>query len=213
MSKALTEFLTQVLPHVPGCPETTAVNAIRNACIRFCTDTWLVRETLAAQNVTAAQDEYPIVASAENESVGLVSFLHDKLELPKKTEEELDVVDSGWRTADPGVATAVLCPTPELVKLNRVPLESISGGMIMRIAIRPTDAAENVNDILLNDWLKAIKYGALEELHEIPGKGWSDMKQSIWYGKRFNFEIQSGKARARMGNMNKSTVAQARAWI
>jgi hypothetical protein len=106
-----------------------------------------------------------------------------------------------------------MCPTPDRILLNRVPAEAITDGMIVRIATRPTDSTTTINDQLFNDWRKAIKYGALEELLEIPSKGWSDMKQSIWYGKRFNFEIQRGKARARMGNMNKSTVAQARAWI
>ena len=213
MAKALTTFLPQIQPHVPGCPESVILEAIRNACIRFCTDTWLVREDIAAQDVTAAQDEYQITASTDNESIGLISFLHDKLELGQKTEEELDIIDSGWRTADPGVATYVMLPLPDLVKLNRVPAETITAGMIMRIATRPTDTADDVDDLLFNDWRKAIKYGALEELYEIPKKGWSDMKMSLWYGKRFNFQIQSGKARARMGNMNKSTMAQARAWI
>lgn len=213
MSTALTAFLTQVQTHVPGCPENVMLEAIRNACIRFCTDTWLVRESLTPINVVVGTDEYILTASVNNESIGLISFLHDKLELPNKTEEELDVLDSGWRTADPGVATSVISLLPDLVKLNRVPLEAITDGLIVRIATRPTDDAIVVNDLLFNDWRKGIKYGSLEELFEIPGKQWSDMKQSIFYGKRFNFETQRGRARAVMGNARKSTVARNRAWL
>jgi len=210
---SLESFLPLVQPHAPGCPESIILNAIRNACIRVCTDSWLVRENLPASDIVAGVDDYTITASPGNETIGLISFLHNKLELGKRTEEELDIIDSGWRTADPGVATYVMAPTPDRILLNRVPAETITGGMIVRIATRPTDSASEVNDLLFNDWRKAIKYGALEELYEIPEKGWSDMKQSIWYGGRFNYEIQRGKARARMGNMTKSTTAKVRAWI
>ena len=85
--------------------------------------------------------------------------------------------------------------------------------MMVRVATKPQPNAEEVQDALLNDWSVAIKYGALEQLYEIPEKGWSDMKQSVWYGKRFNFEVQRGKARAKMGHMNKSTTVKARAWV
>jgi hypothetical protein len=213
MTASLEAFLPSVQPHVQGCPESLIIDAIRNACIRFCTGTWLIRENLEPSDIVVDVDDYTIAATAGNETIGLISFLHNKLELPKKTEEELDILDSGWRTADPGVATAVMCPTPDRILLNRVPAETITDGMIVRIATRPTDSTTTINNQLFNDWRKAIKYGALEELLEIPDKGWSDIKQSIWYGKRFNFEIQRGKARARMGNMTKSTVAQTRAWI
>ena len=209
----LTDFLPQIQPSISGCPESIALDAIRNACIRFCTDTWLVRESLFASDIVAGVRDYTISASAGNETIGVISFLYNEIELPKMTEEELDVLDSGWRTSDPGVATAITAPTPDRILLNRIPEETIINGMIARIATRPTDSATSVSDLLFNDWRKAIKYGALEELYEIPKKGWSDMKQSLWYGKKFNFEIQRGKARARMGNMTKSTVAKSRAWI
>ena len=213
MAKALTEFLPQVQPHVPGCPEGVILEAIRNACIRFCTDTWLIRETLAPITVAVGADEYALTASTDNESIGIVSFLHDKRELDQKTEDELDIIDSGWRTADPGVASYVTMLLPDVAKLNREPAEEIVDGLIVRIATKPTDTADSVDDLLFNDWRKAIKYGAIEDLLEIPEKGWSNMKLSLWYGKRFNFEIQRGKARARMGFMSKSTTVKNRAWI
>ena len=213
MAKELTAFLPQIQTHTPGCPEPVILEAIRNACIRFCTDTWLVRETLTPINVVVGTDEYALTASINNEAVGMVSFLHNKLELPKKTEEELDALDSGWRTADPGVATSVISLLPDLIQLNREPAEAITDGLIVKIATRPDDDATVVNDLLFNDWRKAIKYGALKDLFEIPGKGWSDMKQSLWYGKNFNYEIQKAKARATMGNLRGSTTAKNRAWI
>jgi len=209
----ITDFIPLIRAHVSGCPDNIIQNAALNACIRFCTDTWIIRETLPASDITIGVDDYTINAAANKAPVGMISFLYDKRELDKKTEEELDIIDQGWRTADPGVATYVMAPEPDRILLNRVPAETIVGGMIVEIATRPIDDALEVDDLLYKDWRDTIKYGALAELLEIPEKQWSDMKQSIWYGKRFNFGIQSGKARARMGNMTKSTNARMRAWI
>jgi len=208
----LESILPLIQPHIPGCPESIALDAIRNACIRFCKDTRLIRETLPADDIISTVDDYTMTASLNNDIVGIVHFLYDERELPGHTEEELDIIDNGWRTADPGEATAYMSISPNRFKLNRVPDETIVGGLIVRIATRPTDTATEVNDILFNDWRETIKYGALSELLEIPEKLWSDMKQSIWYGKRFNFGIQSGKAQSVKGNLKKSTGAVMRSW-
>lgn len=212
----LEDFLPDIQPHLPGCPEGVTLNAIRNSCIRFCTDTWLIRENLAAIDVVINVDEYTMTAASQSDNVivGMVNILYDEKPLARVTEEELDIADVGWRTnTTTGVPNMVTSPKPDIILLNRIPEESITGGMIVRVATKPTSTTSTVDDLLLDDWTEGIKYGALQELYEIPGKGWSDMKQALWYGKRFNFEIQRGKARIRMGNMTKSTVARNRAWI
>ena len=209
----LESFLPQIQPHIPSCPKSIALDAIRNACIRFCNDTWLIRETLPADDILATVDDYTITASLNNDVVGIISILYNKLEIGKKTEEELDILDSGWRTADPGIATAFISLNPNRFKFNRIPAETYIGGMIIRIATKPTATTTTVNDILFNNWRETIKYGALSELLEIPEKKWSDMKQSIWYGKRFNFGIHSARAQSVKGNMKKSTSAVMRSWI
>lgn len=211
---SLEDFTKDIRPHVPGCPEDVILNAIRKSCIRFCTDTWVIRETLQTFNADSDEDTYALTTISGDAVVGVISFLYDDLELAKKTEEELDIEDYGWRTADAGTPTMVTSPdNASSVRLNRRSEVGTTSEMKVRVATKPQPNAEEVQDALLNDWSVAIKYGALEQLYEIPEKGWSDMKQSVWYGKRFNFEVQRGKARAKMGHMNKSTTVKARAWV
>ena len=210
----LEAFINHVGPHVPGCPEEIILDAIRDSCIRFCTDTWVVRETLQAFLADSDEDTYTLTPISGDAVVGIISFLYDEVELAKKTEEELDIIDSGWRTADAGTPTMVTSPdTAGSIRLNRKAEVGTTSEMRVRVATKPNPDDTEVQDVLLNEWFRAIKYGALEQLYEIPGKGWSDMKQSMWYGKRFNFEIQRGKARARMGHMTKSTAAKNMAWV
>lgn len=214
MATPLTSFIKQVMPHVSGCPEAIVIDATREAAVKFCTHTQIIREKIPPIDVLAGTDEYNIVASSEKEVVGIVSFLYNNRELHQKTEEELDIIDCGWRTAEPGVATYVAVPEPGRFILNRIPIEDIPGSIVIKAATKPAGNAENLDDALHSNWIEAIKYGSLESLFEIPGKGWSDMNQALWYGKRFNYLIQSGKARARMGHLtNKTTVAQLRAWV
>lgn len=213
MATALTAFLPDIQTFVPGCSHNAMVAAIRNACIRFCVETTIVRETLTAITVNVGQDEYTLVASTGNESVGIVHLIHDSRDMKVKTEEELDIIDNGWRIADDGVAFYATMLSPDVFKLNRVPAEAITDGLVPRIATRPTDTTVNVDDLLYNEWREAIKYGALKELKEIPGKGWSNTKDALAYGREFLFYIQQAKARARMGHgLNKSTTAKMRSW-
>jgi hypothetical protein len=210
----LESFIIHVGPHLPGCPEEVILDAIRDSCIRFCTDTWVIRETLQAFLADSDEDTYTLTPLSGDAVVGIVSFRFDEIELTKTTEEELDVLDFGWRSADAGNPTMVTSPDESgIVRLNRKAIVGTTSEMRVRVATKPQSDADEVQDALLNEWFRAVKYGALELLYEIPGKGWSDQKQSRWYGKRFNFEIQRGKARARMGHMTKSTVARSRAWI
>lgn len=211
---ALEDFIKHVGPHVPGCPEEVILDAIRDACIRFCTDTWIIREDLQPFLADSDEDTYELSTISGDGIVGIISFLYDERELTKRTEEELDVIDSGWRTADAGTPTMVTSPDDAgSVRLNRKAEVGTTSEMKVRVATKPQSDADEVADVLLSEWFRAIKYGALEQLFEIPKKGWSDIKQSMWYGKRFNFEIQRGKARARMGHMAKSTTAKNMAWV
>ena len=213
MATSLTEFLPDVTPSVPGCPRSLILDAIRNACIRFCEETWIIRETLTAIDVVAGTDVYTLTASTNNLPVGLIHFSYNERDLTFKTEEELDIIDQGWRVADPGTPFFVTSPSPDTFRLNRVPSEAITDGMVPRIATKPTNETSSVDDLLYRDWRDGIRAGALQELKGIPDKGWSDDKAAMSNGQLFNFYIQRGKARAVMGHMRKSTTAKMRQWV
>ena len=53
MSKPLADFLPEVLPFVPGCPQPVAINAVRNSVIQFMTETGLSEQTLSVSLVDA----------------------------------------------------------------------------------------------------------------------------------------------------------------
>jgi len=210
---SLDVFIPQVSPFAPGCPEEVAKEAILNACIKFCEESWILREDIPAGNIVAGIDDYTISPQVGREVVSVISFLYNEVELARKTEEELDREDYGWRTADPGTPTAIIQLEPGRVRLNRIPSESVIGGLIPRVVTKPTEDASTVDERLFNDWKKAIRYGALEEIQSIPNKMWTDIKLADRNGRLFSNEIQKAKARANMSYFKRSTTAQMRPWI
>jgi len=213
MATSLEAFLPLIRPHLEGCPDAVMRDSVRNACIRLARDSTLVRQYINAGDVVAGADDYTITPLADTEVVRIISLVYDKRELTRKTEEELDIIDSGWRTADPGNATYYSQPKPYRFRLNRIPAETITLGLLPRIASKPSLAATTVNDLLYDDWRETVKHGVLAELLEVPNKVWSDFKLSQWHGNRFNFGIQSARAESQTGFMKKSTAARARVWL
>lgn len=209
----LSIFMPEVRVYVPGCPNDLIKNAVRDACIRFCRDSWIVREDIEPGDVLVDVDDYKIIPGQYRQMISLVSILYDNEELPKMSEEELDQRDPGWRTSDPGRPTAVSMTQPDRIRLNRKPEETIVDGFIPRIVTKPTRDAPYVNDRLYYDWKEEIQQGALTALLAIPEKKWTNIKLSTWNGKQFNAGIQTAKDRATMSYFKKSTAAQPRAWV
>ena len=54
----LREFLPDVLPQVPGCPDTMAEREIRDAAIRFCRDTYAWQEEIDQLQTKADREAY-----------------------------------------------------------------------------------------------------------------------------------------------------------
>src|SRR5512137_870759 len=82
-------FLPEVMPYVQDVPDTVAVQAIRNACIEFCTETHYLQENL--DPITGQEDvgEYDLDANDSNYKVVEImqAYYGDQLLIPKAQEE------------------------------------------------------------------------------------------------------------------------------
>jgi len=212
MATDLEKFVSGVLPHVPGCPESLAINMIRRAVIRLCEDSTIWRDDIPAGDIDIDVADYTITPPADTRIIALMSLMYDGVEMTKRTEEWLDVNDSSWRNSNPGSPTSIVNYAPDRFILNRVPTKTIVGGMVSRVILKPTNDALVCGDLIYNDWSEAVEHGAISLLMEIPEKKWSDMNLSMYHGRQFNFQIQRARARATMGFAKKSTTAQMQSW-
>jgi len=201
MAVNLTEFVQNIMPHVSGCPRNLVVNAVRKAIDRLCTDAHIWREDIPAGDITINVDDYTITPPANTRMVTLISLLYEEQEIAKRTEEWLDANDVGWRVSSIGTPTALVYYAPDRIKFNRLPLATITDGLVARVVLKPTRTAETVEDIIYEDWFECIEHGALHYLMEIPKKDWSDIQLSQYHGRHFIFQIQRAKAYVTKGNV------------
>lgn len=213
MSADFEDYLSRVRQDAPGCPESVMIDAVRDAAIELCERAHIWRETLAAINTIIGTDRYTLTPATANTNVVLpVSVLYKDKPLEGKSEEELDATDYGWRTADNGQPTAFINDPGGILWLNRKPEEAITGGLVVRVSLKPTQTATAAADFLYQDHLEAIAHGAKRRLMETVGKKWSNADGSRFHGAKFNYYVAQAHAKATKGGNRKSTYVRMRAW-
>lgn len=197
-------FTPEIRPEVPGCPTEAIENAVRKAVIDFCNQTLIWREELAAIDTVVGQDVYTLTPPAQGRVVLPIHVAYDEITMLEKSEEEQDYVDDGWRISTNSKPRFYHCPKPDQIRFSRKSDSVITGGIVVKAAIKPTNTATGVDDIIFDDWLYQIKDGALATLMSMPKQVWYDPNQSIIHDRKFNAAIQRGKSRAKRGHTRKT---------
>ena len=199
MATNFSSFLTGVLPSVPACPRTTAINAVRDAARRLCEDSLAVRKTLTAINTVVGQDIYTLPVTTDMEIIAITYAEYDGVPITPKSPEWLDENDYNWRNAGNGKAQYCFMPSSLQIQLNRKSDSIIAGGLVVEVALKPSITADSCDDSLYIDYKEAVEHGAKHYLMQIPKKEWSDINLSAFHGKHFNFQIQRATAITRRG--------------
>lgn len=202
MPKPLSDFLPQVLTHVPGCIDLLAKNAVLEAAIEFCERTKVNDEALAAIDVLADTGTYNLTAPASTEIVEILSVKHDGESLDPTSRAALDADRPDWETdtdtplayfSDPGRTTVTLGPTPDA---------DLVGGLVVRAAVRPARTATTIDDFLYNQHLQAIAHGALARLFAMAKKEWTSAAKSKEHRDAFDLQISNATVKRAKGHVN-----------
>lgn len=194
MAATWIQFAREVLPAVPGCSPLIAENAIRSAVIDLCQKARVWRETLAAINVVQDQAAYVLTPSAGSRIISSVNVTYNEESIEADTEEDMDYVYGDWRLLPTGTPTKYLFMSPETLTLNKKPAAAITGGLIVRVTVKPTVDATDCDDLIRDDWLDVVADGAKAKLMAIPGQPWSNLAEARYLKKEF----RKGVARARI---------------
>lgn len=206
-------YLTEVRPDVPGCPENTMINAVRNAAIELCEKSRIWRETLAPIDVVQGEDQYQLTSANTQALVNdPVHVAYDGRPLSGKTEEELDRIDRSWRTADENPPQCYLLGSGAVLWLNRKPDLAITGGLVVRVSLKPAPGSDGADDFIYNDWHEAIAHGAKRRLMEIPEKKWTNLALARFHGQKFTYFINQALAKADKGNLRQASYVQIPQW-
>lgn len=181
MSITLESFLPYVIPHVIGCPEPLAIQALRRACIEFCRRTDIVQRIQAPMDATVDTQEYAVTIPADMDMCRVLGVAWNQYWLVPVPPEQ---AKSGplLRGADLGTAEALTGPpkfyhlkTPDATSVCVYPLpdSTYAASLLIQASFRPTLSALSVDDSLFDDWLDGVAAGAIYRLKSMPGQPFS----------------------------------------
>ena len=191
-------LLNEVMPDVPGCPKEVAINAIRKAAIEFCEKSFVWVVNHAAINAVANQGKYPYVPTVYTAVVHPNNVWYNGLPLDPITSAELDSIYKKW-TTEVGTPKYYIQDDSTGIILVPAPSASLTGGITLRVVIKPTRDSISVAAWIVEKYLETLAYGAKAKLFEIPKKPWSDAILHEHYETKFRHGIGAAQVQGEKG--------------
>lgn len=176
---SLINFKDALMPFIhgmlPGCPGALIQQHANEAVRHFCNDTHCWKYTCQGIGIRADRAEYEVLCIPEEAEIVVIEQV--------KINERILKPISEYTVTNRNV-----------IILMRTPKESIPGGLVVSVVLRPRQNTFQIDDCetfetLWNDWNDAIRYRTLSTLQVMPGTTWTNMDQSayndkMYYGKR-----------------------------
>lgn len=191
MTTTYDTYLPEVLPYVPTCPEISAVNAIRNSVIQFCTETWFWQYDCYPIPVVSGMPDVEPNFPNQTKYLGVVDGFFGGKPLEPKDEAWLR---RKYRTRDfrsvAGTPSYWYQTDPDKLLLVPVPDDAAAAFTLdLRIAIAPTRASTGADDTIFERYAETIAKGALARLKAVPGQLYSDAQGAQAMALLFKKEI------------------------
>ena len=199
--KQLTDFLSRLIPMVPGCPQPVALQALRDAAIDFCERTMIVRHVTDPVTVRPGEPTYDIDLPSESAVVRVLNVWYGGSRLELAPAQTVTAHGAYVIGGDLGSPTAAYVLEPATVRLFPVPDARQDRALIVQAATKPTRTAKSVAAILFDDWAEAIVGGALARLAVMPGNSFSNPDMAALGASQFLAGVNAAKLEARKGRV------------
>jgi hypothetical protein len=201
-TRTFASLVPRLNPSVPGCPQYTMVQYIRDAAIRVCERTLAWRYVQPTSNLLPGVHEYLYDKPVGAEVHVLFDAMMNDSPLVKMTLEQALMQHPEWsdpaQTSEPRLVTQltpdkyIVLPTPDNAKTYTVR---------MFYALKPSRDADGMDEAVFNELEEAILHSALQYLLVLPNVAWSDRELASYHAKQFLREMVERRARANLGNM------------
>lgn len=193
------DFLNEVLPYVIDCPDTVAVNAIKNACIEFCELSHWLRHTTEPMDVEAGESEYKL-GCGQNMTVEMVlSATYGRRPLKAMTPDQLaSRYGADWRRLE-GEPRGFVQVAPDTVILTPTPNKTVESVWVAELCLKPTRKSTHVSASIHEHWAEIIGFGARARLYETPNQPYSDPAEGLRYRARFRAACREVRTKTHAG--------------
>jgi hypothetical protein len=186
--KTFEQFFPDLMPNVPGCPESVAEHAIRRAVQMFCEKTRAWRVVMDPIEAIADTDEYDLPLDRNTELVRIERAQLDGRDIEVGTEHQ-----AAHRCRD-----TVSCFDGKTVIVSPVPA---AGQLIaLTCAIKPGNGATGVEDFLYDEHVSLITLGAGAILKRQPQKAYTDVSAASLDLDAFELKCARVKVKLWRGN-------------
>jgi hypothetical protein len=189
-------LLPDILPMVPGCPDSLIKNNIRAAVIELCERASVYQAELDPLTTVGNIYEYDLEAPSGTAVQKILWITHEGKDLEPLTSTLLEQRIPKWREGN-GVPEYYIQQGSALVWLAPIPTATGVSSTIVRAVLKPTHTSSACDDGVMNDYRDTIINGALFRLLRIPNKEWTDLQGASVYGSLFNEGTMIAERKAR----------------
>jgi hypothetical protein len=175
---AHTSFLDYVLPHVPGCTPEMALLEIKNTLIDFCEKSLILQQDADPVTVINGIMDYDLepptgylvmkIMNAWYKGVKLDPYSPDQVQTPSVYNQ-----NSGY-LVNRGDPRYIIQKDARTFSVYPIPAETARLAITMRVAVKPTRASTEIDDVIFEEYAEVIGSGAVARLALSPGKPYSN---------------------------------------
>lgn len=193
-------LVKEILPYVPGCPDSLVINHLRAATIEACEKSQAYVHDLDPISTVSGVYEYDFGQPVGTQVHQILWMIHDGNDLDPISPRSLELNFPDWRNRS-SIPRVYLQKNPDTFWLVPVPSSSKTNAVQLSVALKPTRTSNNINTNFSTDYRDAIIYGTLFRLLRIPSKDWSDPAAANDYYALFQGEIADAELRGRGGDL------------
>jgi hypothetical protein len=193
-------FMKDVLPYVPGCPDTVVENALRASSIELCEKAAVYTKELDPISTVAGIHEYEFGQPVGTKVDKILWVIHDGEDLEAISPRGLESQNPKWRD-NTSTPRHFIQQTPDLFWLVPVPDTTKSNAVVMNVSLKPSRSSNNILTQIADDYRDGIVFGALYRLLRMPARDWSDAAAAADYAGMFRQNVQEAEIKARRADI------------
>ena len=190
-------LVKDVLPYVPGCPDSLIQTNIRSAAIELCEKSKAFTFDLDPITTISGEYEYEFDQPSGTDVHQILWATYDGHDLDPISPRSLELNYPDWRDKT-GTPTVYLQKTVNTFWL--VPVPNDGKELLVNVALKPTRTTNNIDTEFSNTYRDGIIYGTIFRLLRIPQKEWTDPIASADYFNLFQAEIADAELKGRGGD-------------
>ena len=193
-------LIKEVLPYVPGCPDSLVESNVRAATIEFCEKTKAYVQDLDPITSISGTYEYDFGQTTGTSVHSILWMIYDGEDLDPISPRSLELNYPDWRDRS-STPQVYLQKNADTFWVVPVPNAKVTNGIQLSVALKPTRTTNNISTAFSNDYRDGILFGTLYRLLRIPTRDWSDPSAASDYLSLFNEQVETAELRARGGDL------------